>query len=140
MSEKINKINWESWNVKEEDLIKKAEKQERDYLKQIQSPEGPMFEDQTEDGDTIFSMPAPIVTTPFGDYMADSVFKPSNRWECWICYTNFPITEDIVNSLNEDIEGIEALSILGAYTFCIGVAKMFDASEVKREIEEKFCT
>lgn len=137
MNTKKNKLEWESWNVIEEELILKHEKESMDCLKELQSQEGVTFE--LEDGEA-FSMPEAVIVTPFGEYLTGSVFKPSRRWECWICHTNFPITEDVVKALDEEIEGIEALSILGAYTFCIGVAKLFNASEVKREIEEKFCT
>jgi hypothetical protein len=137
MSTKKYKLAWESWNAIEDELIRKHEKEATDCLTQLQSQEGITFE--LEDGES-FSMPESVIVTPFGEYLTGSVFKPSSRWECWICHTNFPISEDVVNTLNEEIEGIEALAILGAYTFCIGVAKLFDPTEIKREIEEKFCT
>lgn len=133
------KISWESWNALEEELIAKLEKETLDCLSQIQGLEGVTFEAQSDESEGLISVGANAIITPFGDHYINSVFKPSNRWECWIGYTNFPIDEDVVRILDEEIDGIEALAILGAYTFCIGVAKMFNATEVKREIEENFC-
>ena len=45
----------------------------------------------------------------------------------------------ISNILNKDISGIEALKILGKYSFFIGVAKLFDISDVRKSIEEALC-
>ena len=42
-------------------------------------------------------------------------------------------------NLNKDISGIEALKILGKYSFFIGVAKLFDISDVRKSIEEALC-
>lgn len=129
-------MKWESWNAKEEAIINQLEKEEKDLLNQLQGQDKSAFESDTEE---VYSIPMSVVSTPFGDYVANSVFKPSDRWDNWIGYTNFPITEDVVRTLDEDIEGIEALAILGAYTFCVGVAKLFKWTDVRQEIEEKLC-
>ena len=67
------------------------------------------------------------------------MLKPSDRWDCWIGYTNFPITNKISRILNKEIEGIEALKILGKYSFFIGVAKLFDITDVRKDVEEALC-
>lgn len=58
-----------------------------------------------------------------------------STFECWIAYTNFPITHKIKAILDE-IPGVEALKVCGRYRFFIGVGKMFDFEDVKRHIEE----
>lgn len=48
-----------------------------------------------------------------------------SSYECWIGHTNFDITQDIKNTLDE-IEGVEMLRILSRYRFFIGLGKLFD--------------
>ena len=48
-------------------------------------------------------------------------------------------TNKISRTLNKEIEGIEALKILGKYSFFIGVAKLFDITDVRKDIEEALC-
>ena len=74
-----------------------------------------------------------------GPYPEESTLKPSDRWDCWMGYTNFPITNKVLSILNHDIEGIEALKILGKYSFFIGVAKMFEIADIRKNIEESLC-
>lgn len=122
------KMAWESWNAKEHELIENSETQTAD------------LEIDEDDMDNIQGM-MPImissdrsISTPFGKYDPSSPFTPSERWDCWICHTNFNITQDISDLINEAF-GVEALVIMGRYTFCIGVAKMFEANDVKSNIE-----
>lgn len=128
------KIAWESWNAKV-DLISSAaqiqevEDQEYEMEEVSQFPIDPGFILEQQK----------ILYTPIGPYPEESMLKPSDRWDCWIGYTNFPITNKISNTLNKSVEGIEALKILGKYSFFIGVAKLFDISEVRKSIEETLC-
>jgi hypothetical protein len=128
------KIAWESWNAKV-DLISSAaqiqevEDQEYEMEEVSQFPIDPGFILEQQK----------ILYTPIGPYPEESMLKPSDRWDCWIGYTNFPITNKISNTLNKSVEGIEALKILGKYSFFIGVAKLFDISEVRKDIEETLC-
>lgn len=139
-----NLIGWESWNVKEEEILLQRQHQHQNIINSITSNQEQYYEDEYEDDEDekvygeikIISQP---LATPFGVLSPVSIFKPSERWECWIGNTNFRITYDILDILNNSIPGIEALSIMGAYTFCIGIPKMFDASEVKRNIEQILC-
>ena len=74
-----------------------------------------------------------------GIYPAESTFKPSDRWDCWIGYTNFGITKNIANILDTQVDGVEALKILGKYSFFIGVGKLFDITDVRQNIESTLC-
>ena len=128
------KIAWESWNAKVDLLssvepIQQVEEQEYEMDQMAQFPIDPGFilEQQR------------VLYTPIGPYPEESMLKPSDRWDCWIGYTNFPITNNISNTLNKDVAGIEALKILGKYSFFIGVAKLFDISDVRKSIEERLC-
>jgi hypothetical protein len=128
------KIAWESWNAKV-DVVSSIEPaqagEEEDYEidHMSQFPIDPSFilEQQR------------ILYTPIGPYPEESMLKPSDRWDCWMGYTNFPVTNKISSVLNKDIDGIEALKILGKYSFFIGVARMFDISDVRKAIEERLC-
>tara|TARA_R110000824_G_scaffold389983_1_gene586257 strand:+ start:680 stop:1306 length:627 start_codon:yes stop_codon:yes gene_type:complete len=127
------KIAWESWNAKV-DLpcsVELVEPTEEGYNmdQASQFPIDPGF---------ILEQPR-ILYTPIGPYPEESMLKPSDRWDCWIGYTNFPITNKICHVLNKEIEGIEALKVLGKYSFFIGVAKLFEISEVRKNTEEKLC-
>ena len=128
------KIAWESWNAKVDIIssvepLQQIEEQEYEVDQMSQFPIDPGFilEQQR------------ILYTPIGPYPEESMLKPSDRWDCWIGYTNFPVTNNISTTLNKDIEGIEALKILGKYSFFIGVAKMFDISDIRKDIEERLC-
>ena len=57
-----------------------------------------------------------------------------SRFDCWIGHTNFNITNSIQNKLNE-VEGIEVLNIISRYRFFVGIGKMFNFSEVRKDIE-----
>jgi len=56
-------------------------------------------------------------------------------FDCWVGHTNFDLTPNIKNMLDK-IPGIEVLKILSRYRFFIGVGKLFDFKEVRKEIEE----
>ena len=60
----------------------------------------------------------------------------ASTFDCWMGYTNFNITEDIKKTLNKT-EGIEVLKICSRYRFFIGIGKMFDFTDVRRNIENK---
>lgn len=131
------KIIWTSWNAVAEEYISsyhndlKAAEEELQEMSQNQEmmPLIPMF-DRTQ------SIP---MHTPWGVYSMDSLFKPSDRWDCWIGSTNFSITNGIQRVLRDEIEGIEALKILGRYTFVIGVPIAFEFKDVRVDIEKKLC-
>ena len=127
------RIAWESWNAK----IEEAFAEENDEL---------LTEDSDEDlhnlyelvPSDIFIAQNRIIHTPIGTYPEDSLLKQSNRWDCWIGHTNFEITASILSKI-ENIEGIEALKIMGRYSFFIGIARLFDIKDVRKKIESEIC-
>lgn len=116
----MKKIKWENWNEIEDELCRKSLK---------------VMDIGYDNDDNEEELYLPTVITPFGEYRSDSIFRPACRWECWIGYTDFHIEKDHVELLNGEIPGIEALSMMGAYTFCVGIAKMFNWSNVRKNIE-----
>ena len=115
------KIAWESWNAKVDLLssvepIQQMEEQEYEMDQMAQFPIDPGFilEQQR------------VLYTPIGPYPEESMLKPSDRWDCWIGYTNFPVTNNISNTLNKDISGIEALKILGKYSFFMKLLNLME--------------
>ncbi len=133
---KPKQIAWESWNARVEDIMSP---------KDIISPEG----DEGESGYNDIEMPdflsqevflqAPrLLHTPLGTYPEESSMKPSDRWDCWLGYTNFEITNDIANKI-ERVSGVEALRVLGRYSFFIGVGRLFDIKDVRIDAEKELC-
>jgi len=59
----------------------------------------------------------------------------ATNFNCWVAHTNFNLTERLKNEL-DSIEGVELLKIFSRYRFLVGVGKMFDFTEVRREIEK----
>ena len=144
MQERKKSITWESWNSKVDQYISLLLGSPFDFNGgENFNPND--FEDLNQDTegsgreDEGFIIQNPSIHTPIGIYPTESMLKPSDKWDCWLCYTNFPITYTIRNTLKDDIEGIEALKICGKYTFFIGVGKMFEISEVRRQILSEIC-
>ena len=130
------KIAWESWNAVVEEIesfpssIEPYEEEGAQSFDQMDKP--------SEFGEIFIQQPK-FVYTPLGIYPAESTFKPSDRWDCWIGYTNFGITKNIANILDTQVDGVEALKILGKYSFFIGVGKLFDITDVRQNIESALC-
>ena len=127
-------IAWENWNEIEKDLS-----EDIDLLE---------INDDNEDdltipndflmGPLLSEIKPQIIQTPFGNVSADSKLKPSDRWDCWMGYTNFGITEDIQSKMQE-VDGVDALKIMSRYSFCVGVGKLFKFSKVRKDIENAVC-
>ena len=129
-------IAWESWNAKIEDLQEKAvekSEQEQTYIENENLQSSDIIHP-----DMIFGQPR-VIHTPLGVYPEESLLKPSDRWDCWIGHTNFEITNSLTSKLDSDIHGVEALKILGRYSFFIGIGRLFDIAQVRKEIENLLC-
>ena len=127
-------IAWESWNAKLEGLQQESiDENEPTYLENehIQSSELIPTE--------MFITPPRVIHTPLGVYPEDSLLKPSDRWDCWMGHTNFDITNNMDSKLDLEIDGVEALKILGRYSFFIGIGKLFDIAQVRKDIETLLC-
>ena len=118
------KIAWENW------------KEKVDYS----PPENKLEESAEEEEDVIeksllSAMEIPrLVQTPLGIFHYEDKLKPSEKFDCWIGYTNFNITQNI-SDLIESVDGVEALEIMSRYTFFLGVGKMFNFRNVRLGIE-----
>jgi len=132
------RIIWKSWNAQEEEYVYNLEAELKELENELLgeagigdyggSPMIPIF-DKSSFG---------LLHTPVGMYPMESMFKPSNRWDCWIATTNFDITKSVRNKLKR-CEGVEALRILGRYTFFIGIPITFDFKNVRKDIEKTIC-
>lgn len=135
MNEIRKKISWESWNEKE------IEYNTHNDSKNLGLVTGMLNEfsdeDSEESQDIKFFGSSMSITTPFGVFPQDSMLKPSDRWECWIGHTNFPITRGMANKLNKEVDGIAAFTVMDKYSFCIGIGKSFNWTEVRKSIQEK---
>ena len=134
MSREQKKIAWESWNAKVQDILS----EEDGAMAELEELLGHIHSEEMSQEDRIIQSRPRIVQTPYGAYFLDSLLKPSNRWDCWICYTNFDITR-LVTKILESIEGVEALKIMGRYTFFVGVGKLFDIKDVRLNMETLLC-
>lgn len=128
----MKKINWESWNAIEEDIVAKINEK-----RNIEPPE--LIFDERPESQILEFPPSPIFETPFGSYNVDSSFKPSSRWECWIGHTNFNVSANVVNVINKT-EGVESVVVMGRYTFCVAIKKqLFNSREVRDNIQDLLC-
>jgi hypothetical protein len=136
----MKKIMWENWNEKEIELAdgmgglddtQDIDMNAGDELFQAKEDIGSM-------GAFLTDLKSPIIYTPFGSVPSESALKPSDRWQCWLGYTNFDLTHKISDRM-KIVNGVEALRIMSRYTFCIGVGKLFNFSNVRKEIEDVVC-
>jgi hypothetical protein len=129
-------IIWQSWNAIADEYISSFENEIMALEEELMSSE----EMSPNLGSIIgASERMGVIHTPLGMYPIDSIFKPSDRWDCRIGTTNFSITQSVKDILAKDVEGIEALRILGRYTFFIGVPISFDFKDVRVDIEKRLC-
>lgn len=125
------KISWESWNAKVvADTPEETPKEQTATYEQLEEQVDYLVPFQT----------TRVIYTPLGPFPEESILKPSDRWDCWTAHTNFPVTSKILNILNEEIDGIEVLKIMGKYSFFVGIARLFDIRDVRKQIDEKICS
>ena len=130
------KIAWQSWNA----LVKQSIAEERLMLEELEEElKSPTSEQELPGMLPMEILQPKMIHTPLGVYPADSLLKPSDRWDCWLGHTNFDVTRSIKDTLLNDIAGIEALKILGRYSFFIGIPKLFDFKDVRINIEKNLC-
>tara|TARA_R100000008_G_C3584949_1_gene171479 strand:+ start:835 stop:1266 length:432 start_codon:yes stop_codon:yes gene_type:complete len=60
----------------------------------------------------------------------------ATNYDCWIGHTNFNITPEIKDNL-DDIDGVEVLKICTRYRFFLGIGRMFKFSDVRKDIENQ---
>lgn len=95
--------------------------------------------DEDDDEDDDVSYEDAISTTPqtpliqISEDLA-SEFTMASSFDCWVGHTNFDITPKVKDILNA-VEGVELLKICSRYRFFIGVGKMFNFKNVRKEVE-----
>ena len=92
------------------------------------------FMDSYKQSNATSSMPF----LPISKELMDDMAMLSN-FDCWIGHTNFDITKEIKSMLNKT-EGVELLKVLSRYRFFVGIGKMFDFKEVRKNIEYNIIT
>ena len=133
------KIAWSSWSALEEAMVL-AETPSIPDFGDIDPEEMMAEEAQMLSFMPIFSQSeSKLLHTPLGFFPIDSPLKPSDRWDCRIGHTNFEITQSTKDILNR-IDGVEALKVLGRYTFFVGIATMFKFKDVRVDIEKRLCS
>lgn len=92
--------------------------------------EGVGYEDEPHEESRAEEMPTMV---PISPQLIEDIAVLSS-YECWIGHTNFDVTKDIKNILDK-IEGVEMLRILSRYRFFIGLGKLFEFKQVRKNIE-----
>lgn len=59
----------------------------------------------------------------------------TSSFDCWMAHANFDITDNIMKQLDK-VRGVEVLKVCSRYRFFLGVGRMFDFSDVRKEIED----
>jgi len=115
---KLIKLNME--NLKNETLL-----QGEEHPEEGQYEEEEEYEEHVETEDKIF--------LPINNKLIEEAVMASS-FDCWVGYTNFDITQSIKEELDKT-EGVEILKIMSRYRFFIGIGKMFDFTNVRKNIE-----
>jgi hypothetical protein len=143
---KPKQIVWTSWNARVDEMMAPLDETFTPEVDPDEMPYNDIEIPQEFLSPELFLQQPRILYTPLGPYPEESLMKPSDRWDCWLGYTNFSITNEIEEQIGGDhtgaeegIEGVEALKVLGRYTFFVGVGKLFDIREVRENVEKKLC-
>jgi hypothetical protein len=132
MAKKI--IAWENWNEKEIEGLEDEFTDISDIKDLEELADGLSLIPQSN----FMDMGPQVIHTPFGPVDPISKLKPSDRWDCWLGYTNFDLTRGVSDKL-AIIGGVDALKIMSRYTFCIGIGKLFQFKNVRKDIEDAIC-
>ena len=144
---KNRKIAWEKFTPKDE-ANKIMPKEDNEELTEEETGWQDEVEEDNEEQENnaiamLNGMDAIIfrkkIKTPFGYYDADDDFSPYNMFDCWIGHTNFRMTTEDFNILDDEIDGIGCLKLLSPYRFFIGIEKMFSFPAVRIQIQKDLC-
>ena len=134
---KINKTMQIGWQ-KYEDIIESQldspllEK----IVKKNMGPEIPiedLDEEELEQLESMFSNSEANFMVPVDDSLMEKI-SMSQNFDCWMGHTNFNITGEIKDKI-EKSEGVEVLKICSRYRFFLGVGRMIDFPEVRKNNE-----
>lgn len=130
----MKKIIWEAW---QDPLNSNADEFNKD--KNVifnQSPNA--LQDYDEETEPIFGIsPQKIIGTPHGLLSLTENTLASKRFEFWLVHTNFDITKDFVQKL-EQIPGIESIEVFTRYRLRVGlpISGLFNLSKTKYKVEQ----
>jgi len=120
------KIVWESQHLEIDVLTGKLHHEE-----EVDDNETNTYIEEYENEDKMQN----VMSTPFGFWKVDDTMNPYKQFKMWMGHTNFSITEEVVNTIKQ-IPGVEVLKILTRYRFIVGVAELFEFSDIRRNVEE----
>jgi len=129
MSKNKRMIAWEKWD---EDVL------EQEVVEEIYAEVSEEEEGLVEDALLFMEKIPKLITTPMGMYQLHDKMSILNQFDCWMGYTNFDITKGVQAEI-EKTEGVELLTIAGRYRFFLGVGKLFQFPQVRKDVEDKLC-
>jgi hypothetical protein len=133
MKQKQKKIGWQKY----EDLIEKQMSSPllKTVIEQMMITHSEEYEEEEQEEEVYNSntTSSGIPLLPISKELMDDMAMLAN-FDCWVGHTNFDITKETRNILNQT-EGVELLKVLSRYRFFIGIGKMFDFKEVRKSIE-----
>lgn len=136
---KINKkIGWQKY----EDLIEsQMDSPLLDSLVRKYHEQDLIHEDDLEDFTeeelemmAVLQQNQPKVVVPVDDKLIENITL-AQSFDCWMGHTNFNLTKEIRDKLNET-DGVEVLKICSRYRFFVGIGRMFDFKDVRHNIEK----
>jgi len=105
------------------------EKMSKDKSEEDYEPTAYEEQEESAEGEGNFSSMIPI-----SPQLMEEISMLSS-YDCWIGHTNFDITLDVKDKLDQT-EGVEVLQILSRYRFFIGLGKLFNFKQVRSDIEK----
>ena len=112
-------IAWESWNAIVDEMLSEDPISLLDA--NLTEEEIEMMENMLKYAPIEPAQPK-VLYTPYGLFAAESMLKPSNRWDCWVCYTSFDISSFLLLNMVPPM--------------FIGIGKLFNSTLVKLDIED----
>jgi hypothetical protein len=97
-----------------------------------------ILEDDDDYDNTKINIPGrglKLIYTSFGVLPITEYSNPDKNFNFWVAHTNFNISKAVQDAI-ERVEGVESLLIFSRYRFRIGVGKLFDATQVKMDIQQ----
>ena len=129
-----NKIGWQKYEALLEEqmsstFITDLLKNSVDAMTEEDNTEETAYQDQEQidDSDSIM--------IPMSSKLIEDAMMITN-FDCWLGHTNFDITPHVKRIL-DSTQGVELLRVMSRYRFFIGVGKMFEFTEVRKNIEEQ---
>ena len=136
---KNKKIGWQKYEDVLESQLHSPFVQE--VMLQLQEQEQAIIRDLIETGDyeameQDYTEAVPVQSSAV--QISEELIKEAavlSNFDCWIGHSNFDITESIKDKL-EKTSGVEVLKIQSRYRFFIGVGRMFEFQDVRKNIEK----